>query len=163
MNHLVLRRTQKAAAEFLANKAIEAGAERFCDAEELGKLMRRVQFTATYLKDELPADPLAAALRELAHGCTSFADMRANNLLDVLQRLLPMRRINEIRADSCSATEWTTGAHRISRRAAAECRFPIAGFLWDETHSDRGSGRGAAGGRITGAESTSGTSHDGLS
>ena len=85
-----------AAAEFLANKAIEAGAERFCDAEELGKLMRRVQFAATYLKDELPADPLAAALRELARGCASFADMRANNLLDVLQRLLPMRRIDEI-------------------------------------------------------------------
>jgi ATP-dependent helicase HrpB len=85
-----------AAAEFLAANAIEAGPERFCDAEELGKLMRRVQFASTYLKDDLPPDPQAAALRELAKGCTSFSDMRAIGLLGVLQTLLPMRRIDEI-------------------------------------------------------------------
>ncbi len=86
----------RAAAEFLANKAIEAGPERFCDAEELGQLIRRVQFAATYLKDDLPSDPHAAALRDLANGCTSFAEMRANGYLNVLQKLLPMRRIDEM-------------------------------------------------------------------
>ncbi len=85
-----------AVSEFLAAKAIEAGPERFADAEELGKLMRRVQFAALYLKDAIPEDPQSAALRELAKGCTSFADMRSTGLLDVLQSLLPMRRIDEI-------------------------------------------------------------------
>ena len=33
--------------EFLAAKAIEAGPERFTDAEELGKLMHRVRFAPT--------------------------------------------------------------------------------------------------------------------
>ncbi len=82
--------------EFLAAKAIEAGPERFTDAEELGKLMHRVRFASIYLKNDLPADPQFAALRELAKGCTSFADMRTVGLLDVLQSILPMRRIDEI-------------------------------------------------------------------
>jgi ATP-dependent helicase HrpB len=86
----------QATADLLASKAMEAGAERFCDSEELGKLMRRVGFAGTYLKDELPAEPEAAALRELARGCTSFTEMRAHGLLEVLQGLLPMRRIDEV-------------------------------------------------------------------
>jgi ATP-dependent helicase HrpB len=89
-------RDAQAAAEFLAGKAIEAGPERFADAEELGKLIRRVQFASTYLKDAIPEDLQSAALRELARGCSSFAEMRAASLLDVLQTLLPMRRIDEI-------------------------------------------------------------------
>jgi ATP-dependent helicase HrpB len=84
------------AAGFLAGKAIEAGAERFADAEELGKLMRRVRFAAEYLKDAMPEDAPALALRELAKGCTSFAEMRDGGLLAVLQAMLPMRRIDEV-------------------------------------------------------------------
>jgi ATP-dependent helicase HrpB len=86
----------QAAAEFLAEKAMEAGAERFADAEELSKLMRRVQFAAGYLKEAIPEDAVVLALRELAKGCTSFAEMRAGGLLDVLQAMLPMRRIDEV-------------------------------------------------------------------
>jgi ATP-dependent helicase HrpB len=85
-----------AAAEFLVAQALEAGAERFADAEELGKLMRRVRFAAGYLKEEIPEDALALALRELAKGCNSFAEMRAGGLLAVLQAMLPMRRIDEV-------------------------------------------------------------------
>jgi ATP-dependent helicase HrpB len=85
-----------AAADFLAAKAAEAGPERFCDAEELGKLMRRVAFAASYLPDAIPADALNEAFRELARGCTSFADMRSRSLLDVFQAALPMRQIDEI-------------------------------------------------------------------
>jgi len=85
-----------AAAEFLAAKAIEAGAERFGDAEELGKLMRRVQFAARYLRDSIPEDVTALALRELAKGCSSFAEMRNGGLLAVMESMLPMRRIDEI-------------------------------------------------------------------
>jgi ATP-dependent helicase HrpB len=86
----------EAAAEFLATKAIEAGAERFTAAEELAKFMRRVQFAARYVKESIPEDALAMALHELAKGCTSFAAMRDHNLLDVLQAILPMRRIDEV-------------------------------------------------------------------
>jgi ATP-dependent helicase HrpB len=86
----------QAAAKFLAEKAVEAGAERFTDAEELGKLMRRVQFAAEYLKEAIREDALVSALRELAKGCTSFGEMRAGGLLDVLQAMLPMRRIDEV-------------------------------------------------------------------
>jgi ATP-dependent helicase HrpB len=85
-----------AASEFLAVKAIEAGAERFTEAEALGKLMRRVHFAAEHLKDEVPGDALSKALRELAKGCTSFAEMRNGGLLNVLQSILPMRRIDEV-------------------------------------------------------------------
>jgi ATP-dependent helicase HrpB len=85
-----------AASDFLATKAIEAGAERFADAEELGKLLRRVQFAATYLKDAIPEDMPEAALRALAQGCTNFAEMRDGGLLGALEALLPMRRIDEI-------------------------------------------------------------------
>ena len=86
----------KAASEFLAAKAIEAGAERFADVEELARLMRRVNFAAEHLKQEIPEDAVAEALRELAKGCTSFAEMRNVGLLDLLQSILPMRPIDEI-------------------------------------------------------------------
>jgi ATP-dependent helicase HrpB len=84
------------AAELLAVKAIEAGPERFCDAEELGKLLRRVKFAATYLPDAIPARAVDDALRELAKGCSGFAEMRTPGLLDVLQAMLPMHRIDDI-------------------------------------------------------------------
>ena len=58
--------------------------------------MRRVHFAAAYLNESIPEDSLAVALRELAKGRTSFAEMRAGGLLDVLQVQLPMRRIDEI-------------------------------------------------------------------
>jgi ATP-dependent helicase HrpB len=89
-------RYAQAAAEFLTAKALEAGAERFADADELAKLLRRVHFAAAYLKESIPADLLAAALRELANGRASFAEMRDGGLLDILQTMLPMRRIDEI-------------------------------------------------------------------
>ncbi len=82
--------------EFLAAKALEAGPERFADAQELGRLTRRVRFAAAYLKDEIPEDVIGPALRELAKGCTGFAEMRDGRLLSVLQAMLPMRRIDEI-------------------------------------------------------------------
>ena len=85
-----------AVAEFLAAKALEAGAERFCDAEELAHFLRRLTFAAEYLPDAIPADAVPTALRKLARGCASFAEMRAANLLAVLQSLLSMRRIDEI-------------------------------------------------------------------
>ena len=75
---------------------MEAGAERFCDAEELAHFLRRLTFAAEYLPDAVPADALPAALREFARGCTSFAEMRAGNLLDVLRAMLPMHRIDEV-------------------------------------------------------------------
>jgi ATP-dependent helicase HrpB len=86
----------QATSEFLASKAIEAGPERFADAEELSKLLRRVRFAAPYLREALPEDVLTSGLHELANGCSSLSEMREAGFLNVLQAMLPMQRIDEI-------------------------------------------------------------------
>ncbi len=86
----------EAAAELLAQKALEAGSQRFADAEELAGFLRRVEFARSHLKETFPMDLVSAAVRQLAQGCSSFVDMRAGNLLSVLQTLVPMRQIDEV-------------------------------------------------------------------
>jgi ATP-dependent helicase HrpB len=85
-----------AAAAILAEKAIEAGAERFADAEELTHFLRRVHFAAEHGASPIPDDLAPAALRDLAAGCASFAELRAGDLLAILRGKLPMRAIEEI-------------------------------------------------------------------
>jgi len=115
------------AEEFLAGKAIEAGAERFAEAEELGRLTRRVKFAAGYTSESVPEDWLELGLRELAKGCTGFAEMRDGGLLEVLQRMLPMRRINEI-----APTHVTLPSGRRARIEYHEGRPPsVASRLQD--------------------------------
>ncbi len=149
-----------AASEFLAAKAVEAGTERFCDAEELGKLMRRVQFAATYLKDELPADPQSAALHELAQGCTSFADMRAAGLLDVLQITPPYASHRRNRAYTRPTPKRPPRPHRISRWPSTLRRLPPTGFFRHETNSHRRPRRRSSCCRIARAQPTPGASND---
>jgi ATP-dependent helicase HrpB len=84
------------AAALLAEKAIEAGAERFTDAEELAHFLRRVHFAAEHGAGLVPGDLTQSALRDLATECTSFAEMRNGDLLSVLRGKLPMRAIDEI-------------------------------------------------------------------
>jgi len=87
-------------AQLLAEKALEAGVERFTDAEELGRFLRRIHFAARHSTVVIPNDLVAAAIRELAVGLNSFAQLRdaARNdgLLAVLQSRLPIREIEEV-------------------------------------------------------------------
>ncbi|HEY1950562.1 MAG TPA: ATP-dependent helicase C-terminal domain-containing protein [Bryobacteraceae bacterium] len=85
-----------ASAAILAEKAIEAGAERFTDAEELAHFLHRVHFAAGHGAGPIPDDLVSIALRDLAAGCTSFAELRAGDLLAILRGKLSMRAIEEI-------------------------------------------------------------------
>lgn len=78
------------AAELLSRKALEAGLGRFVDAEALENLEARVAFAG------LPAPDAAAALRELAAGLRSFAELEAaaKGLLAMLEHGAP--RLNEL-------------------------------------------------------------------
>lgn len=84
----------EAASRLLAEHAIEAGLERFADAEELQYFRARWEFAAAHaslppLSDEAPA----AALRDLCDGLSSFAELeaaaRGGGLLRALQARLP--------------------------------------------------------------------------
>ncbi len=89
-----------AASELLAEKALEAGIGRFGDINELDRLLRRVHFAAQHSAIEIPRDLIAGAVRELAIGLASLAQLRDaardGGLLSVLQSRLPMREIDEI-------------------------------------------------------------------
>ncbi len=82
----------EAAAELLAQKAMEAGIERFADPDELAELMGRIEFAGF-----APPD-IAPVLRELCYGLRSFAELKgaATNLAAVLEQKMDARRLNEI-------------------------------------------------------------------
>jgi len=82
----------EAAAELLAQKALEAGVERFVDADALDDFMARVEF-AGFEPPEVPR-----VLRDLCAGLRSFAELKdaAANLVPVLEQKLGKRRLNEI-------------------------------------------------------------------
>ena len=90
----------EAVAFLLADKALEAGIGRIADSEELDRFLRRIHFAAGHSAVEIPADFLDVALRELAAGLNSFAQLRdaarEGGLLAVLQRRLPMREIDDV-------------------------------------------------------------------
>ncbi len=94
-------RQNPAATELLVSKAVEAGIERFCDAEALAKFMLRLRFAAGHMSGlTLPADALTPALRELASGLVSFAELRTaardNALLTILESHLPMHLVEQV-------------------------------------------------------------------
>jgi ATP-dependent helicase HrpB len=82
----------KAAAELLAQKAIEAGIDRFVDKETLEQLLMRVEF-AGLEKPDIPQ-----ALRAVCIGFRSFAELKgaAANLLPLLEQEIGTRRLNEL-------------------------------------------------------------------
>jgi len=82
----------EAAAELLAQKAMEAGIERFADPDALAELMGRIEFAGF-----APPD-IAPVLRELCYGLRSFAELKgaATNLAAVLEQKMDARRLNEI-------------------------------------------------------------------
>ena len=91
----------EAAAAMLAHKAVEAGVERFVDAEELSRFLQRIQFAARYSQSiELAPDLVEQALRSLSYGLKSFSELRSaassGALFASLEGMLPMREIEEI-------------------------------------------------------------------
>jgi len=75
------RRTEpepEAAADLLAEKALETGLERFEDAEELARFQERLRFAAELDGARFPATlDWADVLRQMAYGLKSFAQLEA--------------------------------------------------------------------------------------
>ena len=82
----------QAAADLLAEKALEAGIERFVDVDALNEFMGRVEFAGL----ETPNVP--QALRGLCLGRRSFAELKkaAADLISVLEQQMGGRRLREI-------------------------------------------------------------------
>jgi len=82
----------EAAAELLAQKAMEAGIERFADPDAMAELMGRIEFAGFEPPD------VAQTLRELCSGLRSFAELKgaATNLVALLEQKMDARRLNEI-------------------------------------------------------------------
>lgn len=82
----------RAAADLLAQKALEAGIERFVDVDALNEFMGRVEFAGFEMPDILQA------LRELCLGLRSFAELKkgSENLISAIELKMGARRFHEI-------------------------------------------------------------------
>ncbi len=88
------------AANMLIGKALEVGIEKLADADVLNLFLLRVRFAAEHGNFALPSDLLATALRDMAKGVISFAELRIaareNALLSYIEARLPMRLIDQL-------------------------------------------------------------------
>lgn len=84
------------AAELLAEKAMEAGIERFVDVEALNDFTGRVEFAG------LAVPNIAEALRELCAGLRSFAELKkaTPDFVSVLEQKVGARRFRELAPES---------------------------------------------------------------
>ena len=76
----------------LAQKALEAGIERFIDAEALDHLLARAAFAAEQgIKQAITRDDAESMLRELASGLSTLADLRiaAQQIIPALKARVP--------------------------------------------------------------------------
>ncbi|MGA2962143.1 MAG: ATP-dependent helicase HrpB [Candidatus Korobacteraceae bacterium] len=82
----------EAAAELLAQKALEAGIERFVDVEALDDFMGRIEFAGI----EPPEVP--QTLRDLCLGLRSFAELKraAADVVHVLEQKVGARQLNQV-------------------------------------------------------------------
>jgi ATP-dependent helicase HrpB len=82
----------EAAAELLAEKALEAGIERFVDVDAFDDFMGRVEFAGFEPPD------VSQVLRDLCLGLRSFAELKsaAADLVHILGKKMAPRRLNEI-------------------------------------------------------------------
>ena len=82
----------QAAAEMLAQKALEAGMERFVDVDALEEFMARVEFAGYQMPD------VSQAMRELCSGLRSFSELKkaAISFVSRLERKVDARRFHEI-------------------------------------------------------------------
>ncbi|HME34874.1 MAG TPA: ATP-dependent helicase HrpB [Candidatus Sulfotelmatobacter sp.] len=82
----------EAAAEMLAEKALEAGIERFVDVDALNEFIGRIEFAGFNVPD------VPQKMRELCLGLRSFAELRkaAADLVSVLEQQIAGRKLREI-------------------------------------------------------------------
>jgi ATP-dependent helicase HrpB len=82
----------EAAAQLLAQKALEAGIDRFVDRNALDEFLARVEFAGVEAPD------VGQALGELSLGLRSFTELKsaAAQFVPALERKMGMRQLNEI-------------------------------------------------------------------
>ena len=82
----------EAAAELLAQKALEAGVDRFVDREAVDEFVARVQF-AGFEPPDIPQ-----ALKDLCRGLRSFSELKnaAANLVSLLEQTMVARRLEQV-------------------------------------------------------------------
>ncbi len=82
----------EAAAELLAQKAVEAGVDRFIDREAIDEFVARVVFAG------LEAPDIPRALKDLCNGLRSFSELKnaAANLITLLEQTMASRRLEQI-------------------------------------------------------------------
>jgi ATP-dependent helicase HrpB len=86
----------QAAAELLAQKAVEARMERFIDREKLDHFLSRVEFAG------LEPPDIQETLRELSLGLLSFAELKAatRNFIPMLEQKVGIGRLNQVAPES---------------------------------------------------------------
>jgi ATP-dependent helicase HrpB len=86
----------QAAAKLLAQKAVEAGMERFIDREKLDQFLSRIEFAGFEPPD------IQQTLRELCFGLLSFAELKAatQNFIPMLEQKVGIRQLNQIAPES---------------------------------------------------------------
>ena len=97
-DELVIQRSQdarpdpEAAAELLAQKAVEAGLERFIDEDTLNHFLARLEFAGMELPD------MPQTLRELCSGLRSFSELKvaAKDLIHLLEQRVGARKLKEL-------------------------------------------------------------------
>jgi ATP-dependent helicase HrpB len=84
------------AAAMLADRALEAGIERFVDREELDQFLARIAFASDHAS--IAKLDLDAAFREICRGLKSFAELNSAGalLIPALERRTGARLLNEI-------------------------------------------------------------------
>jgi ATP-dependent helicase HrpB len=84
------------AADLLAQKAIEAGIERFVDRDKLDQFLSRVEFAG------LEPPDLQQTLRDLCFGLLSFGELKAaaQNFIPALAQKIGIRQLNQIAPES---------------------------------------------------------------
>ena len=87
------------AARLLAEKAVEAGIERFVDADDLKELLARVEFAASYSSiTPITEADIRNTLTELCYGLRSFEQLKgaAGSLIAELERRLDTQLLHQI-------------------------------------------------------------------
>lgn len=90
----------EAAADLLAQKAIEVGIERFVDRDKLDQFLSRVEFGG------LEPPDIQQTFRELCSGLLSFAELKAagSSLIPMLEQKVGARRLNQLAPESLRLT-----------------------------------------------------------
>jgi ATP-dependent helicase HrpB len=87
------------AAALLAERALDAGIERFVDRESLGEFLARTEFASAHAA--IPKIDIESAFRELCTGLKSFAELKtaAASMIPMLEQRANARLLNQIAPD----------------------------------------------------------------